>query len=500
MAKQGSKAGDKGPVPTKKALIKPRPDQDKFPLGIGVSWNWSIGVRIVVPMVCGNGMGSQVVACDLVSKSYNLYAKLRKERSWKSGLTVWFSNWKMYTIWLGFHAGDRCWRCCGHYEQAGSKYQVERREEVMEKPGFSTEVATAEEKEAVSSEMVVGLDDEDGHLDYEMMEDGLDDASFEREASGDLNSMDVEEAFLIAESEYLVGEQEYQVPKKKNGKITAAAMGGNTKKRLVQSFISPRKKAMAKQGRSWNKGVGSRFNFLGLCWSIRCSYSCSYGLWKWLTKWMMVWNGYWSSPVISLLDAITGMGSQVFMLGTVAGGVADVTNKQVSGPIISLLDAITGMGSQVVACDLVSKSYNLYAKLRKERSWKSGLTVWFSNWKMYTIWLGFHAGDRCWRCCGHYEQAGSKYQVEVNRSFSVEISLSLWFSCISQVDDTNLMLIDDNLLIFWTCFYCYEYKFSSLNGFGKIIISFFLMAWGTGGVGDFGFRFLWVAIVDKASG
>ena len=32
MAKQGSKAGDKGPVPTKKALIKPRPDQDKFPL------------------------------------------------------------------------------------------------------------------------------------------------------------------------------------------------------------------------------------------------------------------------------------------------------------------------------------------------------------------------------------------------------------------------------------------------------------------------------------
>ncbi|KAF3554347.1 hypothetical protein F2Q69_00015068 [Brassica cretica] len=80
---------------------------------------------------------------------------------------------------------------------------------------------------------------------------------------------------------------------------------------------------------SWNKGVGSRFNFLSLCWSIRCSYSCSNGLWKWLTKWMMVWNGYWCSPVISLLDAITGMGSEVFMLGTVAGGVADVTNKQV---------------------------------------------------------------------------------------------------------------------------------------------------------------------------
>ncbi|KAL0677906.1 hypothetical protein Bca4012_005887 [Brassica carinata] len=28
MAKQASKAGDKGPVPTKKALVKPIPDQD----------------------------------------------------------------------------------------------------------------------------------------------------------------------------------------------------------------------------------------------------------------------------------------------------------------------------------------------------------------------------------------------------------------------------------------------------------------------------------------
>lgn len=238
---------------------------------------------------------------------------------------------------------------------------------------------------------------------------------------------------------------------------------------------------------SWNKGVGSRFNFLSLCWSIRfhlevcifalvmrligyrsilelvyrCPYSCSNGLWKWLTKWMMVWNGYWSSPVISLLDAITGM------------------------------------GSEVVACDLVSKSYNLYAKLRKERSWKSGLTVWFSNWKMYTIWLGFHAGDRCWRCCGRYEQAGSKYRVEVNRSFRVEISLSLRFSCISQVDDTNLMLIDDNLLIFWTGFYCYEYNFSSLNGFGAIIIYFFLMAWGTGGVGDLDLDFCGSQVLIK---
>ncbi|WZZ54692.1 hypothetical protein YC2023_054799 [Brassica napus] len=58
-----------------------------------------------------------------------------------------------------------------------------------------------------------------------MMEDGVDDASLEREASGDLNSMDVEEVFPIDENEDLVGEPEHQVPKKKNGKITAAAMG-----------------------------------------------------------------------------------------------------------------------------------------------------------------------------------------------------------------------------------------------------------------------------------
>ncbi|KAG5406895.1 hypothetical protein IGI04_013014 [Brassica rapa subsp. trilocularis] len=152
---------------------------------------------------------------------------------------------------------------------------VQRREEVMEKSGFSKEVATEEtegmegnnfvecsnaeqegmqvlemgnKEEVVSSEMVAGLDEEDGHLEYEMMEDGVDDVSSEREASGDLNSMDVVEASPVAESEDLVGEKEHQVPKKKNGKITAAAMGGNAKKRLVQSLVSPRKKAMAKQG------------------------------------------------------------------------------------------------------------------------------------------------------------------------------------------------------------------------------------------------------------
>ncbi|KAG2274001.1 hypothetical protein Bca4012_046292 [Brassica carinata] len=111
-------------------------------------------------------------------------------------------------------------------------------------------------EEEVKPEMVAGLDDEDGNLEYEMMEDGVDDASLEREASGDLNSMDVEEAFPIDENEDLVGEQEHQFPKKKNGKITAAVMGGNAKKRLVQSFVSPRKKAMAKQAsKAGDKGL-----------------------------------------------------------------------------------------------------------------------------------------------------------------------------------------------------------------------------------------------------
>ncbi|WZZ44574.1 hypothetical protein YC2023_040833 [Brassica napus] len=119
-------------------------------------------------------------------------------------------------------------------------------------------------------------------------------------------------------------------------------MGGNAKKRLVQSFVSPRKKAMAKQASkagdkgpvptkkallpliksgSWNKGVGSRIDFLGLCLSImvylevwvialvmrslgyrsvlalvsRCSYSYLHGLWRWLMKWMKDWNVYWYS-------------------------------------------------------------------------------------------------------------------------------------------------------------------------------------------------------------
>ncbi|WZZ63539.1 hypothetical protein YC2023_074909 [Brassica napus] len=54
------------------------------------------------------------------------------------------------------------------------------------------------------------------------------------------------------ESAELAGEKEHQVPKKKNGKLNAAVMGGNAKKRLVQGLVSPRKKVMAKQA---SKGV-----------------------------------------------------------------------------------------------------------------------------------------------------------------------------------------------------------------------------------------------------
>lgn len=64
----------------------------------------------------------------------------------------------------------------------------------------------------------------------------------------EVNSMETEEAFPIDENVDVVGKKEHQISKKKNGKFMAAAMGENAKKKLVQSFVSPRKKAMAKQG------------------------------------------------------------------------------------------------------------------------------------------------------------------------------------------------------------------------------------------------------------
>ncbi|KAF3488997.1 hypothetical protein F2Q69_00052627 [Brassica cretica] len=103
-------------------------------------------------------------------------------------------------------------------------------------------------EDEVIGEMVAGLDEEDGNLEFEMMEDGEEEAGLDQDVSAEVNSMEIEEAFPTDENVDVAGEKEHQIPKKKNGKFTAAAMGGKAKKRLVQSFVSPRKKAMAKQG------------------------------------------------------------------------------------------------------------------------------------------------------------------------------------------------------------------------------------------------------------
>lgn len=150
-------------------------------------------------------------------------------------------------------------------------------------------------------------------------------------------------------------------------------------------------------------------------------------------------------------------------------------------PFTVSLDDIAGFGIQVDACDLdgsimgmtASKSYNLYSYLGEEKCWKSGLIDR----------LGYHGWDRCWLCLGHSEHSCSKHRIEVNKSFSIEMSLSLRFSCIIQVDVKNLMLIGDNLIILWRVFYYYVYKFSFCNCLSETLSSPFLMAWGTGGVG-----------------
>ncbi|WZY86937.1 hypothetical protein YC2023_033321 [Brassica napus] len=59
-------------------------------------------------------------------------------------------------------------------------------------------------------------------------------------------ALDVEEAPQGEEDVEIVGEKGRQGQKKKNGKIHAALMGGNAKKRVVQCFASPRKRVMAK--------------------------------------------------------------------------------------------------------------------------------------------------------------------------------------------------------------------------------------------------------------
>lgn len=62
----------------------------------------------------------------------------------------------------------------------------------------------------------------------------------------------LEEGLPEEESVDLASANENQGQRKKVGKINAAVMGGNAKKRLVQGLVSPRKKAMAKQA---SKGV-----------------------------------------------------------------------------------------------------------------------------------------------------------------------------------------------------------------------------------------------------
>lgn len=62
----------------------------------------------------------------------------------------------------------------------------------------------------------------------------------------------LEEGLPEEESVDLASANENQGQRKKVGKINAAVMGGNAKKRLVQGLVSPRKKAMVKQA---SKGV-----------------------------------------------------------------------------------------------------------------------------------------------------------------------------------------------------------------------------------------------------
>ena len=82
------------------------------------------------------------------------------------------------------------------------------------------------------------------------MEYGEDDVELDQDIQDQTVSVDVEMetgGFTTEESIVSAGGNEQLAPKKKGGRINAAAMGGNAKKRLVQGLVSPRKKAMAKQ-------------------------------------------------------------------------------------------------------------------------------------------------------------------------------------------------------------------------------------------------------------
>ncbi|XP_013588146.1 PREDICTED: uncharacterized protein LOC106296541 [Brassica oleracea var. oleracea] len=117
----------------------------------------------------------------------------------------------------------------------------------VENGGKQTLEIESKEDEVIG-EMVAGLDEEDGLFELEMMEDGEEEAGLAQDVSAEVKSMEIEEAFSTDEMMEVAGEKDNQAAKKKAGKLMAAAMGGNAKKRLVQSLVSPRKKAMAKQG------------------------------------------------------------------------------------------------------------------------------------------------------------------------------------------------------------------------------------------------------------
>ncbi|KAL0690386.1 hypothetical protein Bca4012_090064 [Brassica carinata] len=118
--------------------------------------------------------------------------------------------------------------------------------DLKEENGMTLEIESKEDE--VIGEMVAGLDEEDGLFELDMMEDGEEEAGLAQDVSAEVKSMEIEEAFSTDEMMEVAGEKDNQAAKKKAGKLMAAAMGGNAKKRLVQSLVSPRKKAIAKQG------------------------------------------------------------------------------------------------------------------------------------------------------------------------------------------------------------------------------------------------------------
>ncbi|KAL0748611.1 hypothetical protein Bca101_030613 [Brassica carinata] len=92
--------------------------------------------------------------------------------------------------------------------------EIARKRSSVENDGKQTLDIGIKEDEVIG-EMVAGLDEEDGNLEYEMMEDGEEEAGLDQEVSAETNSMEIEEAFPIDESVDLAEEKEHQIPKKK---------------------------------------------------------------------------------------------------------------------------------------------------------------------------------------------------------------------------------------------------------------------------------------------